>query len=285
MIARRDQPVRPEKRNTMSRRVLLIGTTLLLAVVGAVAVLLYVGRADARALAGKQVVTVLVAAKKVPLGTSARHADSDGLFRKAEMPKETVPSDALSEVGSDLADLVTSADIQPGQLVLRPMFVTEAQRPGGLAIPDGKIAVSVALGAPQRVAGYVQVGSKIAIFDTFNVAEGQGRTSAGDPLSQRQHKYNQATRVVLASVEVIALGPKTPDAGKDGDSTKQSGALASQTAGTASDIVLVTVAVDQAEAEKLVHTAQTGALYLALLTDTSTTSAGEGVDNRTVFGR
>jgi pilus assembly protein CpaB len=267
----------------MSRRVLLIGTTLLLAVVGAVAVLLYVGRADTRALAGKQAVTVLVAAKKVPLGTAARDADAEGLFRTEEMPKETVPSDALAEVGSDLANLVANADIQPGQLVLRPMFVAKVQSAGGLAIPDGKIAVSVAVTAPQRVADYVQVGSKIAVFDTFNVAEGQVGTPAGDPLSQRQHGYNQATRVVLASVQVIAIGPRA-DTSADSTSTKNA-ALASQQALGSAATVLVTVAVTQAEAEKLVHAAQTGALYLALLTDTSATSAGAGVDNRTVFGR
>jgi pilus assembly protein CpaB len=264
----------------MSRRILMIGATLLLAVIGTVAVLLYVGKADARALAGKQAVTVLVAAKKVPAGTSAHQADLDGLLRTEEMPAETVPADALAAVGSDLADLVASSDIQAGQLVLRPMFVTKTEQTGGLKIPDGKIAISVAVTSSQQVAGFVQVGSKVAVFDTFNVAEGSARTPAGDGL-QKQHQYNQATRLVLSSVEVLAIGPQ----GSGGADAKKGGAMAAaDTANGSSGMVLVTVAVDQADAEKLIHAVQTGAVYLALLTDTSKTAPSQGVDNRTVFG-
>jgi pilus assembly protein CpaB len=151
---------------------------------------------------------------------------------------------------------------------------------GGLKIPAGKVAVSVSVSGSQRVAGYAQAGSKVAVFDTFNVAEGHGRTPAGDGL-QKQHQYNQATRLVLSSVEVLAVGPQ--GSGASAGSPK-SGALAADTGNSSSDQVLVTVAVGQADAEKLVHAAQTGAVYLALLTDTSRTSPGDGVDNRTIFG-
>jgi Flp pilus assembly protein CpaB len=263
----------------MPRRVLMIGATLLLAVLGTVAVLLYVGKADARALAGKQAVTVLVAAKKVPAGTSAHDADRDGLLRKEEMAAETVPADALAEVGSDVTDLVASADIQPGQLVLRPMFVTRALQTGGLKIPDGKVAVSVSVSGAQRVAGYAEVGSKVAVFDTFNVAEGHGgRTPAGDGL-QKQHDYVQGTRLVLSGVEVIAVGPQ--GSGSAGDAKKSSATAGGASGG--SDTVLVTVAVTQAEAEKLILVAQAGSVYLALESGTSKTAPSDGVDNHVLF--
>ena len=266
----------------MSRRLLLIAATLLLAVVGTGAVLLYVGQADARALAGKQAVTVLLAAKKVAAGTSAGDAERDGLLRAEAMPAETIPTDAVTDVTGDLSALVASADIQPGQLLLRSMFVAKEQRSGGLSIPDRKIAVTVSVTGAQRVAGYVQPGSKVAVFDTFNVLEGKGRTPAGDGL-QKQHTYNQATRLLLAGVEVLAVGP--PAATSPEGSAKPSGGLAENgSGGTAGDTVLVTVAVSQNDAEKLIHAAQTGALYLALVTDKSATSPGPGVDNRSVFG-
>jgi len=265
----------------MQRRILMIGTTLLLAVLGTVGVLAYVGKADARALAGKKAVTVLVAAEKVAAGTSAGDADRDGLLRKEEMPAQTVPADTLAEVGSDVADLVASGDIQPGQLVLRPMFVTKSQQTGGLQIPDGKVAVSVAVTGQQRVAGFVQVGSKVAVFDTFNTAEGYGRTPAGDGL-QKQHQYVQATRLVLPSAEVIAVGQQA--SGAAGDSKKGGALAANGSADLVSDTVLVTLAVDQAQAEKLILAAQAGAVYLALVTDTSKTAPSAGVDNRTLFG-
>jgi pilus assembly protein CpaB len=266
----------------MSRRVLLIAATLLLAVVGTGAVLAYVGRADARAVAGKQAVTVLVAVKKVPAGTTAGNAERDGLLRPTVLPAETVPADAVTEVAADLSGLVAGGDIQPGQLLLRGMFVAEQQQTGGLALGEGKIAVSVSVSAAQRVAGYLRAGSKVAVFDTFTVLEGTPRTPAGDGL-QKNHGYNQATRLVLRSVQVIAVGQQ---AAATEEGTAQEGALAAnRSTGTSGDAVLVTVAVDQADAEKLIHAAQTGAIYLALLTDTSKTAPSAGVDNRTVFGR
>jgi pilus assembly protein CpaB len=264
----------------MSRRILLIASTLVLAVLGTAAVLVYVGRADERAVAGKQAVFVLVAGKKVSAGTSAGTAQRDGLLHTVVMPAETVPTGTVSDVGADLTDLVASADIQPGQLLLREMFVVKQAQTGGLALEGGKIAVSISVAGAQRVAGYVTVGSKVAVFDTFNVAESDPGTPAGDGLAQRQHTYDQATRLVLKSVEVVAIGASTTT-GADGDAKQ--GALAN--GGASGDAVLVTVAVDQADAEKLIHAAQTGAVYLALLTDTSRTAPGPGVDNRTVFGR
>ena len=264
------------------RRLLLIVVTLLLAAVGTGAVLQYVRKADERALAGKQAVTVLLAAKKVPAGTSAGDAQRDGLLRAEAMPAETIPPDAVTDVTGDLSPLVASADIQPGQLLLRAMFVAKEQRSGGLSIPERKIAVTVSVTGAQRVAGYVQPGSKVAVFDTFNVLEGKGRTPAGDGL-QKQHTYNQATRLLLTGVEVLAVGA-AEQTSSDGSGKPSGGLAANGAAGGAGDTVLVTVAVTQAEAEKLIHAAQTGAVYLALVTDRSATSPGPGVDNRSIFG-
>ncbi len=265
----------------MSRRVILIGATLLLAVLGTGSVLLYVGRADARALAGKQAVTVLLAAKKVTAGTSAGDAERTGLLRASVMPAETVPADAVTVVTDDLSALVAGGDIQPGQLLLRPMFVATQPRSGGLPIPDRKIAVSVSTTGAQRAAGFIQPGSTVAVFDSFNVLDGKGRTPAGDGL-QKQHDYNQATRLVVTGVEVLAVGP--PTAGSEGVDVAEAGAGLASKSGAGGDVVLVTLALTQAEAEKVIHVAQTGSVYLALLTDQSVTAPGTGVDNRTVFG-
>ena len=38
---------------------------------------------------------------------------------------------------------------------------------GALPIPSGKVAMSVQLGDPQRVAGFVKPGSEIAVFVTI----------------------------------------------------------------------------------------------------------------------
>lgn len=254
----------------MKRRLLTIALTLLLAAVGTVAVLLYVRNADARALAGKRAVPVVVADKRVPAGTSAGAALRNGLLRMEKMPAETVPQNALGEIGADLAKLVVTADVQAGQLLLKPMFAAVKPTSAGLPIPEGKVAVSIELGAPQRVAGYVKAGSQIAVFDTHTVMDEKSRMPSGAGL-EKQHESTQVTRLLLPKVEVLALGtPPVPNA-KAGEGSGQAG-------------VLVTVAATQAEAERLIQRAQFGTLHLALLTDSSQIARGNGTDSRSVFG-
>jgi Flp pilus assembly protein CpaB len=258
----------------MSRRVLLIGLALLLAATGTAGVLLYVKQADARAVAGKETVSVLVAAKKVPVGTSVSDARANGMMRTEIMPRGTVPDDTLFS-GDDIAALseqVATGDIEAGQLLRRPMFAAKSAQTDGLSVPDGKMVVTVEVDAAAEVAGYLKPGSMVSVFNTFTVLEGKGRTAAGDDLA-RNHDYDQATRLLLPKIEVLAVGP-APAQAKD---------AATAAAATATD-VLVTVAVSQAEAEKLIHGTQVGHIYLALVPDGTTPTPGQGVDNRTVFG-
>ncbi|TWP52390.1 Flp pilus assembly protein CpaB [Lentzea tibetensis] len=248
----------------MRRRLLTIGLTLLLAAVGTTAVLLYVRAADARALAGKRAVSVVVADKRVSTGTTAGSANQSGLLRLEKMPAESVPANALGKIDADLAGLVATADIQPGQLVLKSMFAAAKPVSVGLPIPDGKIAVSVELSAPQRVAGYVKAGSRIAVFDTYSALDEQTRTPSGAGL-EKQPERNQVTRLLLPKVEVLAIGGP-------GNAKASSG-----------EGVLVTVAATQSEAERLIQRAQFGTLHLALLGDSSQVTEGAGTDSKSVF--
>jgi len=51
-----------------------------------------------------------------------------------------------------------------------------------------------------------------------------------------------------------------------------------------SDSLLVTIAVSQIDAERVIHVTQTGVLYLALLTDRSKTAPSPGIDNQGKLG-
>jgi pilus assembly protein CpaB len=272
----------------MKRRILAILVALALALLGCLAVVAYVGAADERALADREAVWVLVATQRIPAGTTAARVRTGGYVERVAMPAATVPTDALGELAADLDALAVTADVQARQLLLRGMFGESTRLSGGLALPEGKLAISVEMTAAGRVAGFVRPGSKVAVFDTFTMQEGKGRIPAGDGLSSG-HDANHATRVLLPRVEVIAVGERgtagavtsAPAAGASpaagGGSTK-SGASAK-----AGATVLVTVAVTQAEAERLVHAALTGTLYLALLDDTAQIEPGPGVDNDSLF--
>ena len=157
----------------MTRRIAPILLAILLAGLGTVAVLAYVKGADGRALAGKKAVTVVVAAKLIPAGTPAGQVRDGGFTTRVQMPAATIPAGSLGELPASLDSLVTTADIQPQQLLVKGMFGVEKQVVDGLPVPEGKIAVSVQLQTSATVAGYVVPGSQIAIFDTFNRMEGK----------------------------------------------------------------------------------------------------------------
>jgi pilus assembly protein CpaB len=244
----------------MKRSVLIIGLAVLLAAVGVVSVLYYVRQADARALAGKQAVRVLVAAERVPAGTTAAAAQAAGLLRAEAMPAESVPADALGRVGPEVAELVAGADIAPGQLVLRSLFVAELPTASGLPIPDGKVAVTVALGVTQQVAGYVKPGATVAVFDTRGATN---RNAAADG--------DATTRVLLPEVEVLAVGP-APAGERQSTPNGPNGQ------------VMLTFAVDTAQAERLILGSQTGSLHLALLTADTGVVPGARLDTGALFG-
>jgi pilus assembly protein CpaB len=126
------------------------------------------------------------------------------------------------------------------------------------------MAVTVETGVPEQVAGYVQPGARIAIFLTYKLLD--------DKLDETNV---QRTRVLLPSVEVLSTGTYQPTNG-DGES-EESGAQSN-------GAMLVTVAVTQAEAERLIEGLNTGKLYLGLLTDSIDVTPGPGVDNTDTSG-
>ena len=174
----------------MKRRLLIIVLALILAAVGTSGVLTYVKGANARAIAGMKAVSVLIAAKTVPSGTTAGAALHDGLLTSQTLPASSVPADALSAIPSALSSLVLSADLESGQVLLRPMLVAATQTTSGLAIPPGQMALTLSFCLPEAVAGAVQAGSQVAVFDTvatsgITAQPGCPGAHAGSPAASR----------------------------------------------------------------------------------------------------
>jgi pilus assembly protein CpaB len=246
----------------MNRRIGLLAASLAVALLGTAAVFSYVNGVEADAANGAEMVEVLVAAERVPAGTSATTATKSGLVQLSSLPRRSVPEGALKSL-DDLGDQTAVSDIFAGEVLLKAKFADQTARTGALVIPKDKIAVSVELGDPQRVAGFVVPGSEVAIFATVDAA---GAVLGAD---------GEYTDVLLPRVSVIAVGPATlrPDATpapkKKGDDTVTKAVL--------------TVAVSQDEAARLVHGAQTGELYLGLLSTTSKTGGDAGVSTSNLF--
>jgi pilus assembly protein CpaB len=259
----------------MTRRIIGVLLAIVLAVLGTGAVLLYVSSARNTVAAGQRAVHILVAKGRIPAGTSGDRIRSQGLTEVLVVPASTVPDDALGQLPTALDKLVVTADVQPRQMLLRGMFGQATKLSGGLDIPEGTIAVSVAINVNQQVGGFVRPGSQIAIFDTYP-SDANGRVSNASTTGGG----NRMTRVLLPRVEVIAVGTygangvTSNQVQQNGDSTTQ------QNSGGQ---IIVTVAVAQADAERLIHASATGSLYFALLTDSSDVKPDNGVDNSSLF--
>ena len=267
----------------MKRRVLTVTLAVLLAVLGTAGVLAYVHKANARALAGMKAVSVLVAQSQIPVGTSANSAQQEGLLRSESLPASSVPVNAVRSITPELGTLVMSAQVQPGQLLLRPMLVTSAQvtATGALAIPKGMIAVTIPLCLPEAVANYVQPGSQVAVFDTYATKKASLQESCDQSgvSHQAQGPGGVVTRIVLPRVLVLATGQA---AASGTTSTTASGGAFSHSSqadppsSAPTGAVLVTLAVTQANAERLILITRAGLPYLALLTSSSQTGFETG---------
>src|SRR5262245_18431863 len=234
----------------MTRRILAITVAIILAGLGTVGVLFYALTADARARAKiEDPVTVAIAAKRISVGTTGARIRSENLVRLEKMPKSSVPSDALSEISSELDKLVITYNVAAGQVLLAANFGDSARATSGLPMPEGKMAVTVETGVREQVAGYVQAGEQIVMFMTHDIVDCKGKTTG-----------IQQTRVLLPRVELLAVGTYQPSRNSASNSSTSG-------ANRTSSSLLVTVAVNQQEAERLIEGQAHGSLYLGLLTD------------------
>ena len=243
----------------MARRTVLLIVALVVAALGAILVWVYAQNADERAQAGAAQVQVLVATADIAAGQSGSAISAGGSTELQQVDAATVPAGALSDL-TPVADLTTIGPVYSGQILLRQMFGSPTQAAGGLTLPEGTMAVSVQLGDPQRVAGFVSPGSEVAVFVT---APGLG--PAGSGTSDEPSGQQSGTALLLERVPVVAVGPSTTSTATTTDQTGTTNTEAISTA-------ILTLALDQEQAQRLIQSTSNGTLYFGLLNDKSVVS-------------
>lgn len=231
----------------MGRRTLLLIAALTVAALGTALVWLYASRADERAQAGTEQVQVLVATAGIPAGTNGSSIVEAATAELRTLPAAAVPAGALSDL-TPVQNLVTTVSIFEGQVLLQPMFGTQVEASGGLALPEDQMGVSVQLGDPQRVAGFVKPGSEVAIFVTSEAEEGGSQTD-----------------LLLERVQVIAVGPTTIST----TTTTAQGTTNTEAIPTA----ILTLALDQEQAQRVILATSVAPMYFALLSPESAVDA------------
>lgn len=244
----------------MDRRRVLLIVAAVIAALGTLLVFVYVRGADNRAADRYKAVKVLVAVKQIAAGETVAAAQSAGKIQMGTVGQGQVLPGALTDLSS-ISNDVALTTIYPGEEILSTKFGATAANTSALTIPAGKMAVSVNLTDPARVAGFVNPGDTVAIF-----MQGSGGAGASGPFA----------RLLLPKVEVIGVGTTTVVSTTTTDSTGQQ--TTEQLPRT-----LLTLALSQADAEKVLYASSNGELALGLLNDKSQVSSDQGVSAANLF--
>jgi pilus assembly protein CpaB len=241
----------------MDRRKALLVVAAVIAALGTLLVFLYVRGADTRADERYEAVQVLRVVKEIPPGETVEAAQAAGKIETGTVSQKDLLPDALTGI-EPIAGKVAVAPIYPGEQLITSKFGATGAA-NGLTIPKGKIAISVNLTDPARVAGFVNPGDKVAIFMS---GSGGGGTFS---------------RMLLSNVQVIGAGATTMVATTttDGSGAQTTDQLPK---------TLLTLAVTQTEAERVLYATSNGELAFALLNKDSKVTPSKGVTEGNLFG-
>ncbi len=103
--------------------------------------------------------------KQIPVGQTAETASANGSLELRTVAANSVAEGALSDI-DPIADQVALTTIFPGQQIVSAAF-GDISGVSAIPIPDDKMALSLQLGDPERVAGFLGAGSEVAVFVTL----------------------------------------------------------------------------------------------------------------------
>jgi pilus assembly protein CpaB len=242
----------------MDRRKVLLLVAAVIAALGTLLVFFYVNGADSRADQRYDAVTVLKAVKQIEPGETAEAAQAAGKIETSAVARKDLLIGAINGL-DPIAGKVAVSTIYPGEQIVSSKFgAAGTAATSALSIPKGKIAISISLDDPARVAGFVNPGNKVAVFYTGTTAD------------------SSLTRLLLPSVEVIGAGTTTltPTKTTATDGTQSVEQLPK---------TLLTLALDQRDAEKVIFASKNGSLSFALLNNDSQVGPSQGVTTASLF--
>jgi pilus assembly protein CpaB len=258
---------------------------LVLAIVGTAALVAYVRSAEDRALAGEELVDVLVVAEPIEAGSAA--STLGDRVTVEQVPTKVRVEGAVTDL-AELAGLVASVELLPGEQLTSDRFVEPSQVAGdGVDVPDGMLEVTLSLDPERALGGRLLPGQHVAVlasFDPFDIdgvlledagfpaddgsdaaegTEGDGAAAlnaAIDPDALPDQTPN-TTHIILGPVLVTNVqlqedfdGDTSIGVGDDGDD---------ETATAPQGELLVTIAIDAPSVERVVFAAEHGTVWLA----------------------
>lgn len=243
-------------------RTIAIVAAIVLAAVATFAIFRYVDGLREEAFQEAELVEVYIASDIIPAGTAAETAIGQGLIEAADVPREDRPANAITSLES-IEGQVTLDRVLEGDIIQQGRFGDPAAAGAtGFEIPEGRQAISVEVGVPQGVAGFVRPRDQISMIahiaapaPTEVVLGPDGapvEPQAGDAAEETRSQF------LLQDVEVLAVGRRVVSTNEEGQTQDQ----VQQT-----ESILATIAVTAEDAERVVFALNEGSLYLTLLPD------------------
>lgn len=244
----------------MDRRRILLIVAVIVALLGTALVFLYVRGADARANERFDTVNVLEAVAPIEAGESIDDAAASGKLALQPVAEDYLLPNYQTSVEA-LSGSVATVRILPGEQIVSDKFGAAAEVDGGsaLTIPKGMIAISVSLSDTARVAGFINPGTRVAIF--LNGTDNAGSTF---------------TRLLVPEVQVIGVGSTT---------TTQTTVTTPEGTQTVEQLprTLMTLGLEQKDAEKVLYSQTNGELVFAVINDDSDIDPGPGTSSDDLF--
>jgi pilus assembly protein CpaB len=176
-------------------------------------------------------VTVLVAKRLIPKGTSGTAAVQEGLFSRTTIRESQLRDGAFSDVAS-LRERVAARDVLAGQQLTSADFTAGAGSIAG-TLSGAQRVIDIPLDSAHGLIGHVQPGDRVDVFVGFNVSTGTGQ---GYPVS----------RLLAQAIPVVDVAQKAGGLGAANSNTN------------------VTLRVTDAQAQALAYATDNGKVWLVL---------------------
>jgi len=223
----------------VKKRIIGAVAAALLALVGTVLLVGYVGGAEQRAFAGVETAQVWVVDEAIPARTAAETVLLSSTSQA--MPSKAIADGAVVNP-SDITGLVTTVELVPGEQVLTSRFIdpATAEDPAQIEVPEGMQEVSILLEPQRSMGGRLTPGDTVGVF--VSLATGAEQTPA------------TVTHLTLHKVLVTAIQGLPP--GVEGEETPDA-------AGVPAEGLIITVALTAPDAEKIVFAQEFGTIWLS----------------------
>ena len=202
----------------MNYRVKNIGIAIGLAALAAILTSVYVVNYKRHVQRGEDKVTVLVAARDIPAGTSGADVIDQKMLKEQTVPRKAIVAGAIS-TPDQLSQYVATQDVYEGEQVSTRRFAPPSEQGIRAQIKGTQRAYQLTGTADQLLAGTIQNGDHVDVVGTWGVSQGTGgndtlvsRVVIRDVLVLRAPEGAASTKVTAPGQSGVSVQLRVTDA-------------------------------------------------------------------------